>query len=65
MKRAVAALRRANSNFLGVVLNMVDMKAGYYYYYYYYYDHDNPKEPPADLSLRDKSPRPRIASGKR
>ena len=41
VKRAVAALRRTNPTFLGVVLNLVEMKAGSYYNYYYqhYYQH--------------------------
>lgn len=35
VKRSLAALRKANPNVLGAVLNAVDLKAmGYYYYYY-------------------------------
>jgi polysaccharide biosynthesis transport protein len=58
VKRAVAALRRVNPNFLGVVLNLVEMKTGSYYYYYHNQD------PPSDMPPRLASPgRKRVAAG--
>jgi Mrp family chromosome partitioning ATPase len=35
VKRSVAALRKATPNLLGVVLNVVDVRARSYHYYYY------------------------------
>ncbi len=42
IKNAIKLLRRANDNILGIVLNSVDLKNGYYSkYYHYYFDNNN------------------------
>jgi capsular exopolysaccharide synthesis family protein len=66
VKRSLAALRKASENFLGVVMNAVDMKSERYGGYYYYYasraesakrQSDSEPTSPPDPSAPDPDPK--------
>ncbi len=54
IKRSIAALQKASPNFLGVVLNAVDMKAKGYYYHYYQSEATAPTPRPKAVAVRKK-----------
>jgi len=54
IKRSIATLKKACPNFLGVVLNAVDMKAKGYYYHYYQSEAATPAPRPKAVAARKK-----------